>query len=336
MFRVALIWASVASLLVAGVAAHPAGAPRAGCGTGFVTATIEGKHVCLKAGRRCTKAVDRTYHRYRFHCHGGRLTRFPAAPQPTPPAPSPLSPPTLSEPPAPSGRLVDVGGYRLMVECVGTGAPTVVVEAGAGTTRWGYRKIQYALGGETRVCSYDRPGTEGSQSDPRPAGVAPTSETFARELHTLLANAGEPGPYLLVGPSFGGILISEFTLRYPDLVAGLVFVDSFSPAAAEVEMKSISETWDGRADFEALRTLSYGSRPVIVLETSYLGEGPDFRRRATNIIVAEAPQYTHLVHLDAPGLVYETVRVEVAAARAGGSRPQCASTPIARLVVRCA
>src|SRR5918995_2829271 len=73
------------------------------CRGGATPATIAGKHVCLKAGARCTKSRDRAYHRYRLHCHSGRLTRFPAAPLPA-------APPTLPEPPAPAGQLVDVGG----------------------------------------------------------------------------------------------------------------------------------------------------------------------------------------------------------------------------------
>ena len=74
--------ASVLVLLLAGAAT--AGGPHAPvgvsrhCKAGSVSATVAGKHVCLKAGARCTRGQDRTYHRYRFHCHSGRLTRFPA------------------------------------------------------------------------------------------------------------------------------------------------------------------------------------------------------------------------------------------------------------------
>lgn len=302
---------------------------------------MAGKHVCLKAGQQCRTALDRTYHRYRFHCHRGRLTRFPPPPPSPPvtttPAPNPEPPPVLADPPPPTGSLVDVGGYRLMLECVGSGSPTILYESGASGTRWGVRKVQYALSADTRVCSYDRPNAEGSQSDQRPASVVPTSERFAQELRTLLTSAGEPGPYLLVGGSFGGILNAVFTLHHPDLVAGLVFVDSFSPNAAELEMKLvIREGWNVRADLEALKVLQFGSRPLVVLQTDYLNEGSDFRRRSTNIIVADASQYSHDVAGEAPGLVYETIRVAVGAIRSGGALPACASTPLARLVERCA
>ena len=156
------------------------------CQSGATSARIGGAHVCLRPGQRCKKRHDGAYHRYRFHCHSGRLTRF--RPQ------GPPRPPTLPEPPNPTGRLIDVGGYRLLLECVGTGPPTVAYEAGNTATRFAIRKPQYALRSMARFCSYDRPGTVGSASDPRPPGVAPTSERFARDLHTLLASANEPGP----------------------------------------------------------------------------------------------------------------------------------------------
>lgn len=326
--------AFVVALAAGGAAAAIApGSPTRHCRTGATPATIAGKHVCLKAGARCTKSRDRAYHRYRFHCHSGRLTRFP-------PAPQPAAPPTLPEPPAPAGQLVDVGGYRLHLECVGTAAPTVVLEPGATATRNGSRKLQYALSSESRVCSYDRPGTTAggtSASDPRPPGVAPTSETFARELRTLLASANVPGPYLLAGSSFGGLLISTFTARYPEDVAGLVFLDAFAPGSAEVFIRAggSPEVWEGSGDLDRLRALSFGARPVVVVTTQYPGEAVDLRRRSTNILVAEAPQYTHFVVLDTPGLAYEAIRVAVSAVRTGQALPPCAQTPLARIARRC-
>jgi pimeloyl-ACP methyl ester carboxylesterase len=329
-------FASVLVLVVAGAATGsvaPAATERR-CAPGSTSATIAGKHVCLKKGARCIKRLDSAYHRYRYHCHSGRLTRFPA---PTPVG----TPPTLPEPPPPAGALVDVGGYRLHLECVGSAAPTVVIETGQDATRLNYRKVQYALSAESRVCTYDRPGTSApvaSASDPRPASVPPTSETFARELHTVLQNAKVPGPYVLAGTSSGGLLVSAFTARYAADVAGLVFIDAIAPGSLESWQALLiadEEPWDGRADVGLLRALSFGSRPVVVLTTQQPSEVPDFRARASNIIVAEAPQYGHLVFIQAPGLAYETIRVAVAAARAGGPLPACAQTRLPQIGARC-
>ena len=213
----------------------------------------------------------------------------------------------------------------------------MVYEAGATATRFAIRKPQYALRSAARFCSYDRPGTLGSASDPRPPGITPTSERFARDLRTVLANADVPGPYLLVGASFGGLLISTFAARYPEDVAGLVYFDALAPGSAEgyLQLGSLPEPWDGWGDVDRLRALSFGSRPVVVVATQNTGQIPDIRSRATNIIVAEAPQYGHVFLLQVPGLAYEALRVAISAVRAGGPLPRCAQTRLARFVRRC-
>lgn len=305
------------------------------CKAGSTSATIGGKHVCLRAGARCTKGLDRRYHRYRFHCHSSRLTRFPA-----PPAPAPAAPPTLPEPPAPAGALVDVGGYRLHLECVGAGSPTVVFEGGAMATRHGARKVQYALSTETRVCTYDRPNTivpVPSASDPRPDSVPSTSQTFARELHTMLATAGERGPYLLAGVSFGGLLLAAYVAWYPDDVAGLVFLDAVGPGSVGgfARPGTLPELWDARADVDRIAGVSFGSRPVVVLTTTLEADGADIRRHGTNVLVANAPQFPHIIPVEVPGLAYETVRIAVLALRTGGQLPACAATRLPAIGARC-
>ena len=300
------------------------------CKAGSTPARIGGKDVCLKAGAKCSKRLDAAYHRYRFHCHAGRLTRFPPPPKP----------PMLADPPAPVGELVDVGGYRLQLECVGSGSPTIVFEPGNTASRHGVRIVQYALSTETRACSYDRPGTFTpipSASDPRPDSVPPTSETFTRELHTLLTKANVPGPYLLVGASFGGSLISAYTARHPADVAGLVFIDAVGPGASErlFSTGALIEIWDPRADLDLLNGVSFGSRPVVVLTTTLIAEAPDIQRRSTNVLVAGAPQYSHFVFFDVPGLAYEAIRVAVSALRGGGTLPKCAETVLPKIGARC-
>ena len=334
--RLALL-ASGALLALTGAAAGGLlpGTPVKHCRAGSTSATIAGKHVCLKAGAKCSKRLDAAYHRYRFHCHAGRLTRFPA-PSPPPSA----KPPKLADPPAPVGELVDVGGYRLQLECVGSGSPTIVFEPGNTGSRHSVRMVQYALSNENRACSYDRPGTitpMPSASDPRPDSVPPTSETFTRELHTLLTKANVPGPYLLVGASFGGSLISAYTARHPADVAGLVFIDAVAPGASEriFSTGALIEIWDPRADLELLNGMSFGSRPVVVLTTTLVAEAPDIQRRSTNVLVAGAPQYSHFVFFEVPGLAYEAIRVAASALRGGGTLPKCAETVLPKIGARC-
>ena len=329
--RLALLaFGAVLALTGAASGGHSPGSAVKLCKAGSIPAWIGGKDLCLKAGAKCSKRLDAAYHRYRFHCHAGRLTRFPPPPKP----------PMLAAPPTPVGELVDVGGYRLQLECVGSGSPTIVFEPGNTASRHGVRIVQYALSTENRACSYDRPGTftpMPSASDQRPDSVPPTSETFTRELHTLLTKANVPGPYLLVGSSFGGSLISAYTARHPADVAGLVFIDAVGPAASErlFTTGALIEIWDPRADLDLLNGVSFGSRPVVVLTTTLIAEAPDIQRRSTNVLVAGAPQYSHFVYLDAPGLAYEAIRVAVSALRGGGTLPKCAETVLPKIGARC-
>ena len=121
-----------------------------------------------------------------------------------------------------TGRLVDVGGHMVYISCVGSGSPTVVLEPGAGGTSAQMGWIAPDVAAETRVCVYDRAGRGWSE----PADTAQDGAQIATDLHTLLHNAGEPGPYVLAGHSFGGLYVRSFAQHYPDEVAGLVLVDT--------------------------------------------------------------------------------------------------------------
>jgi pimeloyl-ACP methyl ester carboxylesterase len=126
----------------------------------------------------------------------------------------------------PPGQLVDVGGYRLHINCTGTGSPTVVIVSGLGdwSTSWG-GVVQPEVAKTTRLCTYDRPGLGWSDASSLPGDAA----QFAKELHTLLQNANVPGPYVLVGHSLGGFIVRIFAHDYDSEVAGVVLVDSMNP-----------------------------------------------------------------------------------------------------------
>jgi pimeloyl-ACP methyl ester carboxylesterase len=123
------------------------------------------------------------------------------------------------------GQLVDVGGHRLYLSCTGSGAPTVVLEAGGGATAADLRLVAAPVARDTRVCVYDRAGH--GRSEPGD-GVA-NGTRISTDLHTLLHNAHVPGPYVLAGHSFGGLYVLTFASRYPDEVAGMVLADSTAP-----------------------------------------------------------------------------------------------------------
>src|SRR5512145_2203434 len=122
----------------------------------------------------------------------------------------------------PPGQMVDVGGYRLHINCTGSGSPTVVVESGWGdmSATWGW--VQPEVAKATRICTYDRAGMGWSELSPEPR----TAQEYAKELHTLLAKPNEHGPYVLVGHSMGAFTVIVYAHDYPDEVSGLVLVDA--------------------------------------------------------------------------------------------------------------
>jgi pimeloyl-ACP methyl ester carboxylesterase len=122
------------------------------------------------------------------------------------------------------GKLVDIGGYQLHINCTGTGSPTVILDAGLGGTSLDWSKVQPAVARFTRVCSYDRAGYGWSDTGPGPR----TSQQIVKELHLLLVHAKISGPYLLVGHSLGGLNMRLYAYRYPGEVAGMVLLDATS------------------------------------------------------------------------------------------------------------
>jgi pimeloyl-ACP methyl ester carboxylesterase len=123
--------------------------------------------------------------------------------------------------PAP-GQMVDVGGYRLHLNCQGQGDPTIILESGWSDFSVLWTLVQPEVAKFTRVCSYDRAGTGWSEISPKPR----TAEIMVDELHTLLATADVPGPFVLVGHSMGGVLMRVYAHDHPEDVVGLVLVDS--------------------------------------------------------------------------------------------------------------
>ena len=96
--------------------------------------------------------------------------------------------------PAP-GQLVDVGGYKMHINCTGQGSPTVILDAGWAEFSVAWAQVQPEVAKSTRVCSYDRAGYGWSEPSPHPR----TANTEVEELRTLLVNADVQGPYVLVG-----------------------------------------------------------------------------------------------------------------------------------------
>lgn len=146
------------------------------------------------------------------------------------------------------GRLFDVGGYRMHLDCTGEGSPTVVLDSGLGDSYISWRKVQPDIAKFAHVCSYDRAGLGYSDRSPQPR----TSKVFATELHALLQAAGIAPPYILVGHSMGGFDVRLFASLYRNQVAGMVLVDASHPDQQNrfpPELKNLEGTWLREAKF---------------------------------------------------------------------------------------
>jgi pimeloyl-ACP methyl ester carboxylesterase len=141
--------------------------------------------------------------------------------------------------------LVDIGGRRKMyLECHGTGSPTVVLVADlrGSAEDWTISHTSApavfpAVAEFARVCAYDRPGTpvgeKPSRSDPAPQPA--NAGSAVADLQALLTKAGEAGPYVLVGHSYGGLIVRLYASTYPEELSGLVLIDVLSEGLREAE-----------------------------------------------------------------------------------------------------
>lgn len=117
--------------------------------------------------------------------------------------------------------MMDIGGQRLHLLDSGSGIPAVLLEAGIGASCLNWTAVQTELARLTRVCSYDRASLGWSDPASRPH----TTLQLVDELHAMLAAARIPTPLILVGHSFGAVLVQSFAIKYPEQVAGLVLID---------------------------------------------------------------------------------------------------------------
>ena len=242
-------------------------------------------------------------------------------------------------------KRVDVGGYRLTVQAMGQGAPTVVFDAGLGDSKESWRWIWPAVAKRTRVFVYDRAGLGRSESGPLPR----TSRQIVDELHTALDRAWVDGPYILVGHSFGGLNMQLFARTYPKEVAALVLLDPTPLEFPEWEAQSrsleerqrletslslASETLRHELDsvdesVQQVRQAGEPDRIRIVVLSSGRPEEPEWFRESwkqMQIQLAERLSASrhividdsgHYIHFDRPEVVVQTINEIIDAQRLG-------------------
>ena len=139
-----------------------------------------------------------------------------------------------SQMPDPPGQYVDVGGYYLHFNVMGSKGPVMIIEPGAGSWSLQWLEVQKELSNYMTVITYDRAGY--GWSDPSP--YSRTAENIVSELKTGLDQLGIKGPFVLMGHSFGGLLVKTFVNIYPDQVSSLILAD----AATEYQFEKLPPT----------------------------------------------------------------------------------------------
>jgi pimeloyl-ACP methyl ester carboxylesterase len=139
---------------------------------------------------------------------------------------------------SPPGELIDVNDHFIHIQRQGENSPTVVFEAGiyANSLNWG--KVQPEVSKSCRTISYDRAGM--GYSDPSPDSDR-SSSIIASELFALLDILDEKEPMIFVGWSAGGIYIRQFAYEHPELVAGIMFIDSAHENAANRKPEELAK-----------------------------------------------------------------------------------------------
>lgn len=135
----------------------------------------------------------------------------------------------------PPGELIDIGERSMHINCMGTGSPTIVLDAGQGGWSIDYADLQAELAQVNQVCAYDRAGYGWSD-------VADDERSLANitdDLHLLLSNAEIEAPYVLVGFSFSGLSARYYYEQYPDTLAGLVLLDPSVEGDRELQSDDI-------------------------------------------------------------------------------------------------
>jgi pimeloyl-ACP methyl ester carboxylesterase len=219
------------------------------------------------------------------------------------------------------------------VRCMGTRAarqPLVVLEAGGGDDLGVWSLVQAPISDFARVCAYSRPTLIRNGVDPR-AGSSPTQ--VIQTLRDVLTQLGEAPPYVMVGHSYGGMIVRLYAQTYPDDVTGMVLIDSshedmiarFEAAdpslAAQLRAPGRSEATDLVAISAALNEHRWRADiPLVVLTRGKLSNPDDPNERIwldlQNELATRSAQSTHTVvtssghyiHREQPALVSDAVK----------------------------
>ena len=223
---------------------------------------------------------------------------------------------------------ISIGSRRLYAEWSGAGAPVIVLDSGgtgAGCWHGAWGPIWNELAALSLVCRYDRANT--GRSDPAPAPR--TGQDMLADLRLMLSAAGFPPPYLLVGHSFGGLVMQLFARRHPDEVAGLVLIDSVHPdqverfyalsqSAGDNELAEIKEALvgiDWHASVAQVRQApALAEMPLVVITRGRPTPAGEVWNELQASLAAQLPSSRHIIaHHSGHAIQFDEPQVVIAA-----------------------
>lgn len=206
----------------------------------------------------------------------------------------------------PPGKLVDVGGYKLHIYCIGEGSPTVILDSAADMMSSDWAWIQPEIAKNTQVCSYDRAGM--GWSDPSPKSR--DAKQVVLELHSLLTNAGISGPYVLVGHSVSGLYARLYASQYPDEVVGMVLVDPGHPDMDQEIPELQAQNANDASLVKTMQTLSYFGLPRLLGIGKNNANGLPAQQAAEVNVFVSRPQHwaTLSALIESTSVTYDEVR----------------------------
>lgn len=240
----------------------------------MATSTRTNIDLAVVEARECPPAVTRRSRRVRLAAALLGVTMLSAACSSTAVSSSETGTTSPTTTASDFSGAVDIGnGRQIYATCQGTGSPTVVLIAGKGNGAEDWQDVlepgdpahtapgdnlPFGMGelvpsddavfpsvaGFTRVCTYDRPGVRTDGADVSTPREQPhTVDQDVADLQALMTALDDPGPYVLVAHSYGGLIATLYARTYPESVAGLVMVDTVTELMENIATAAQLKGW---------------------------------------------------------------------------------------------